>query len=195
MRVGWIAAPRERAWRPWITRMTGGSRDDGDGPGRECRAEIRRGEHARIAAEALLGSALFARSPRRIEGLASPPRREDNRPATPREKAPMTVLLNNGNNADHSVGLVAVSSWQGWLRHLPRQSDVQQPGYGVSNITRFLSTFTFSAPKAAFGYFKNGHTALVARQALPGYQLGIEHVSGISSPLLTFRPVLQTARG
>jgi len=35
----------------------------------------------------------------------------------------------------------------------------------------------------------------VARQALPGYLLGIEHASGISSPLLTFRPVPQTARG
>ncbi|MDO8251094.1 MAG: RepA replication protein, partial [Rhodoferax sp.] len=37
--------------------------------------------------------------------------------------------------------------------------------------------------------------ALVARQALPGYMLGIEHVCGISSPLLTFRPVPPTARG
>ncbi len=76
----------------------------------------------------------------------------------------MAVLLQNGNGNDHSVGLVAVSSWQGWLRHQPRRSEFQQPGYGVSNVSRFLSTFSFSSPKSAFGYFKNGHTALVARQ-------------------------------
>ena len=46
--------------------------------------------------------------------------------------------MNNGNASDHSVGLVAVSSWQGWLLHLPRRSEYQQPGYGVSNFTRFF---------------------------------------------------------
>ena len=62
--------------------------------------------------------------------------------------------MNNGNASDHSVGLVAVSSWQGWLRHLPRRSEYQQPGYGVSNFTRFFSTLSWRSPKAAFGYFK-----------------------------------------
>jgi hypothetical protein len=102
----------------------------------------------------------------------------------------MTVLLNNGNNADHSVGLVAVSSWQGWLRHLPRQSDLQQPGYGVSNFTRFFSTFTLSSPKAAFGYFKNGHTALVTRQAGQ-----ITHVVGFNPHSYLLAGLLQTFQG
>lgn len=75
----------------------------------------------------------------------------------------MPVNANNGNGNDHSVGLVAVSSWQGWLWHAPRKSGLEQPGFGVSNFSRLLSTFTWSSPKSAFGYFKNGHTALVAR--------------------------------
>ena len=43
--------------------------------------------------------------------------------------------------------------------------------------------------------FLKAYVALEENQALPGYLLGIEHVSGISSPLLTFRPVPFAARG
>ncbi len=35
----------------------------------------------------------------------------------------MTVSINNGNNNDHSVGLVAVSSWQGWFQHSPQKDE------------------------------------------------------------------------
>lgn len=104
----------------------------------------------------------------------------------------MTVLLNNGNASDHSVGLVAVSSWQGWLRHQPRRDPegLEQPGYGVSNFTRFISTFTFSSPKSAFGYFKNGHTAMVARS---GGQ--ITHVVGFNPHSYLLAGLLQTFKG
>jgi hypothetical protein len=76
----------------------------------------------------------------------------------------MPVIQNNGNVADHAVGMVAVSSWQGWLYHSPRPSQYEQPGFGSSNLYRFWSTFTLSSPKSAFGYTKNGHMALVARE-------------------------------
>ncbi len=98
--------------------------------------------------------------------------------------------MNNGNANDHSIGLVAVSSWQGWLRHLPRRSEYQQPGYGVSNFTRFFSTLSWSSPKAAFGYFKNGHTALVAR-----IQGRVHHIVGFNPNSYLLAGFLQTLRG
>ena len=72
------------------------------------------------------------------------------------------------------------SSWQGWLRHLPRRSEYQQPGYGVNNFTRFFSTLSWRSPKAAFGYFKNGHTALVAR-----IQGRVHHIVGFNPNFFT----------
>lgn len=102
----------------------------------------------------------------------------------------MAVLRNNGNGDDHAVGLVAVSSWQGWLRHTPRRGEFQQPGYGVNNFSRFLSTFSWSSPKAAFGYFKNGHTALVARR---GGQL--THVVGFNPNSYLLAGMLQMVKG
>jgi hypothetical protein len=102
----------------------------------------------------------------------------------------MAVLLNNGNTHDNSVGLVAVSSWQGWLNHTPRTGDYEQPGYGVSNFTRLFSTFTLSSPKSAFGYFKNGHTAMVVRQA------GVlTHVVGFNPNSFFLAGLLQTFTG
>jgi hypothetical protein len=102
----------------------------------------------------------------------------------------MAVLLNNLNGNDHAVGLVAVSSWQGWLRHTPRQSDIEQPGYGVSNLTRFFSTFTWSSPKAAFGYTKNGHTAMISREAGQ-----ITHVVGFNPDSFLLAGILQIIQG
>lgn len=102
----------------------------------------------------------------------------------------MAVLMNSGSANDHAVGLVAVSSWQGWLRHQPRQSEFQQPGQGVSNLTRFWSTFSWSSPKAAFGYFKNGHTALLIRQGGR-----ITHVVGFNPNSYLLAGILQTIKG
>jgi hypothetical protein len=88
------------------------------------------------------------------------------------------------------VGLVSVSSWQGWLNHTPRTGEYEQPGYGVSNVTRLLSTFTFSSPKSAFGYFKNGHTAMTVRKA------GVlTHVVGFNPNSFFLAGLLQTFTG
>ncbi len=102
----------------------------------------------------------------------------------------MTVLANNGNNNDYSVGLVAVSSWQGWLQHSPRRMNVQQEGIGACNLYRLYSTFTWSSPKGCFGYFKNGHTALVVRQG--GV---ITHLVGFNPNSYLLAGLLQTIRG
>lgn len=102
----------------------------------------------------------------------------------------MAVLVNNGNTADNAVGLVAVSSWQGWLNHSPKNTGYEQPGAGVSNITRFLSTFTWSSPKSAFGYTKNGHTALLVRRA--GV---ITNVVGFNPNSFFLAGLLQTVKG
>jgi len=59
----------------------------------------------------------------------------------------------------------------------------------------FQHLYRKSGSVARYYDFAADLRALVARQTLPGYQLGIEYVSGISSPLLTFRPVPSTARG
>jgi hypothetical protein len=102
----------------------------------------------------------------------------------------MAVLQNNGEASDHAVGLVAVSSWQGWLNHSPRPSEYEQPGVGASNLYRLWSTFTLSSPKSAFGYVKNGHTALLARQG--GV---ITRVVGFNPNSFLLAGLLQTLKG
>lgn len=102
----------------------------------------------------------------------------------------MAVAVNNGNTSDNSVGLVAVSSWQGWMNHTPRKSEVEQPGFGVSNLTRFASTFSWSSPKAAVGYFKNGHTAICVRR-----QGQLKHVVGFNPNSYLWAGLLQTCWG
>ena len=79
-----------------------------------------------------------------------------------------------------------------WLYRLVRKHGGRQPG-GWQFDFRHLHRNSGSV--ARYYDFAADLRALVARQALPGYQLGIEHVSGIASPLLTFRPVPSTARG
>ncbi|MCS8648691.1 replication initiator protein A, partial [Pseudomonas aeruginosa] len=63
--------------------------------------------------------------------------------------------------------------WQFDFRHLHRKS---------GSSTRF-SDFAYDL------------RALVARQSLPGYELGIVRIPEDDMELLTFRPVPQTARG
>lgn len=63
--------------------------------------------------------------------------------------------------------------WQFDFRHLHRKS---------GSSTRF-SDFAYDL------------RALVARQSLPGYELGIVRIPEDNMELLTFRPVPQTARG
>ncbi|HWM92279.1 MAG TPA: hypothetical protein VN493_16055 [Thermoanaerobaculia bacterium] len=79
----------------------------------------------------------------------------------------MAVSKNTGKE-NNSIGLIAVSSLQGWLSHKPKtiQEDgvvYEQPGAGASILRRLLATLTFMSPKSAFGYVINGHTALMAR--------------------------------
>jgi|GEM_PF-5512981 len=102
----------------------------------------------------------------------------------------MTVLADNTNTNDYSVGLIAVSSWQGWFYHSPRRMNVQQEGNGASNLYRLYSTFTKNSPKSCIGYFKNGHTALVVRQA--GV---ITHVVGFNPDSYIAAGFLQTFKG
>src|SRR5215471_10404999 len=106
------------------------------------------------------------------------------------EGIPMAVLPFSGNAGDHAIGLVAVSSWQGWLTHQPRSTGNEQPGYGASNLSRLYSTFTWSSPKSAFGYVKNGHTALCAREAGT-----LSHVVGFNPNSFFLAGVLQTLMG
>ncbi|MGC2661605.1 MAG: hypothetical protein WA324_26925 [Bryobacteraceae bacterium] len=103
----------------------------------------------------------------------------------------MAVMLNNGNTGDHAIGLVAVSSWQGWLNHTPNTGKMEAgPGYGVSNLSRLYSTFTWSSPKSAFGYFKNGHTALLVREAGT-----VTNVVGFNPNSFFYAGLLQTFKG
>ncbi|HEX4227298.1 MAG TPA: hypothetical protein VHZ07_01420 [Bryobacteraceae bacterium] len=103
----------------------------------------------------------------------------------------MAVMLNNGNTGDNAVGLVAVSSWQGWLNHTPNTRNQEPgPGYGVNNLARLYSTFTWSSPKSAFGYTKNGHTALLARRGG-----AIIQAVGFNPNSFFLAGLLQTLRG
>ncbi len=64
-----------------------------------------------------------------------------------------------------TVGLVGVSSYQGWQHMVGgRNANTQAPGFGTSILDRFTSTFTFTSPLAACGYSWNGHTALLTRK-------------------------------
>ena len=79
-----------------------------------------------------------------------------------------------------------------WLYRLVRKHGGRQPGGWQFD---FQHLYRKSGSVARYYDFAADLRALVARQALPGYQLGIEYVSGLSSPLLTFRPVPSKARG
>ena len=79
-----------------------------------------------------------------------------------------------------------------WLYRLVRKHGGRQPGGWQFD---FQHLYRKSGSVARYYDFAADLRALVVRQALPGYQLGIEYVSGIASPLLTFRPVPSTARG
>ena len=59
----------------------------------------------------------------------------------------------------------------------------------------FQHLYRKSGSVARFYDFAADLRALVARQSLPGYVLGIERMPGEKTELLTFRPVPPTARG
>lgn len=64
----------------------------------------------------------------------------------------------------NTVGLVAVSSYQGWNHMVGgRNSNAQAPGYGTSAFDRLKSAFTIGNPLQSVGYTWNGHTALMTR--------------------------------
>ncbi len=67
----------------------------------------------------------------------------------------MVVPVTIGNN--NSIGLVGVSSMRGIFHDAPGE------GQGVFWLSRLVSTFTISEPKACIGYAYNGHTAMLAR--------------------------------
>ncbi|MGB3288234.1 MAG: replication initiator protein A [Burkholderiaceae bacterium] len=79
-----------------------------------------------------------------------------------------------------------------WLYRLVRKhGGKQEHGWQFD----FQHLYRKSGSVARYYDFAADLRALVARQSLPGYELGIEYVSGLCSPLLTFRPVPSTARG
>ncbi|HHT3782906.1 TPA: replication initiator protein A [Enterobacter roggenkampii] len=79
-----------------------------------------------------------------------------------------------------------------WLYRLVRKHGGKQPD-GWQFDFRHLHRKSGSA--ARFSDFAYDLRALVARQSLPGYVLGIERMPDDGTELLTFRPVLHTARG
>ncbi|WP_035820321.1 replication initiator protein A [Cupriavidus sp. SK-4] len=79
-----------------------------------------------------------------------------------------------------------------WLYRLVRKHGGKQPG-GWQFDFRHLYRKSGSATR--FSDFAYDLRALVARQPLPGYVLGIARVPGDATEVLTFRPVLSTARG
>ncbi|MBP7532567.1 MAG: replication initiator protein A, partial [Ottowia sp.] len=79
-----------------------------------------------------------------------------------------------------------------WLYRLVRKHGGKQPG-GWQFDFRHLHRKSGSA--ARFSDFAYDLRVLVARQSLPGYVLGIERMPDDGMELLTFRPVLHTARG
>ena len=79
-----------------------------------------------------------------------------------------------------------------WLYRLVRKHGGKQPD-GWQFDFRHLHRKSGSA--ARFSDFAYDLRALVVRQSLPGYVLGIEPMPGERLELLTFRPVLSTARG
>ena len=79
-----------------------------------------------------------------------------------------------------------------WLYRLVRKHGGRQPR-GWQFDFRHLHRKSGSTAKPYD--FACDLRALVARQSLPGYVLGIERMSGTGAELLTFRPVPSTARG
>ena len=79
-----------------------------------------------------------------------------------------------------------------WLYRLVRKHGGKQPD-GWQFDFRHLHRKSGSA--ARFSDFAYDLRALVVRQSLPGYVLGIERIPDDGTELLTFRPVLHTARG
>mgnify|MGYP002032583089 CR=1 FL=1 len=79
-----------------------------------------------------------------------------------------------------------------WLYRLVRKhGGRQEHGWQFD----FQHLYRKSGSVARFYDFAADLRALVARQSLPGYVLGIERMPGEKTELLTFRPVLPTARG
>ncbi|MFT0534332.1 replication initiator protein A, partial [Castellaniella hirudinis] len=79
-----------------------------------------------------------------------------------------------------------------WLYRLVRKHGGRQE-HGWQFDFKHLHRKSGSA--ARFSDFAYDLRALVARQSLPGYVLGIERMPDDGQELLTFRPVLHTARG
>lgn len=79
-----------------------------------------------------------------------------------------------------------------WLYRLVRKHGGRQE-HGWQFDFRHLHRKSGSA--ARFSDFAYDLRVLVARQSLPGYVLGIERMPDDNTELLTFRPVLHTARG
>ncbi|UYK74841.1 replication initiator protein A [Xanthomonas sacchari] len=79
-----------------------------------------------------------------------------------------------------------------WLYRLVRKHGGRQPGGWQFD---FQHLYRKSGSVARYYDFAADLRALVARQALPGYRLCILPAEGTQSPLLSFRPVLPTARG
>lgn len=79
-----------------------------------------------------------------------------------------------------------------WLYRLVRKhGGRQEHGWQFD----FQHLYRKSGSVARFYDFAADLRALVARQSLPGYVLGIERMPGEKTELLTFRPVPSTARG
>ena len=79
-----------------------------------------------------------------------------------------------------------------WLYRLVRKhGGRQQHGWQFD----FRHLYRKSGSTTRFSDFAYDLRALVARQSLPGYVLGIERMPGDGGELLTFRPVPFTARG
>ncbi|MCL6371515.1 RepA replication protein [Pectobacterium atrosepticum] len=79
-----------------------------------------------------------------------------------------------------------------WLYRLVRKHGGRQE-YGWQFDFRHLHRKSGSSTR--FSDFAYDLRALVARQSLPGYELGIVRIPEDDMELLTFRPVPQTARG
>ena len=82
-----------------------------------------------------------------------------------------------------------------WLYRLVRKHGGRQESGWLFD---FEHLYRKSGSVARYYDFAADLRALVARQALPGYRLGIEYRSTVATPLLTFRPVRPvppTARG
>ncbi|MGY0523094.1 replication initiator protein A, partial [Pseudomonas aeruginosa] len=79
-----------------------------------------------------------------------------------------------------------------WLYRLVRKhGGRQEHGWQFD----FRQLYRKSGSAARFSDFAYDVRALVARQSLPGYVLGIERMPDDNTELLTFRPVPHAARG